>query len=210
MGVEFPLKHWRIDMHFVKDVLKRETFQRAHNEIQRKFDDNCWRSSLWAYPESQRKYINQSTMITSVSPDLEKIIWEEVGEYFPEGFAVRMEFLAYQCGSGLSRHKDHQLATAQIILNKGWDPDWGGCYIWEDEDTWGEGGDGVHKALYPRSNAMLIVDNNEKYAITPISPHAPEFRVCINIICYPTIDLPPEVRNYEDEHKDGFYYEDEG
>tara|TARA_B100000287_G_C20461410_1_gene713527 strand:+ start:67 stop:660 length:594 start_codon:yes stop_codon:yes gene_type:complete len=192
-------------MHFIKDVLKRETFLRAHDEIQGKFDDNCWRSSLWAYPESQRKYINQSTMITSVSSDLEKVIWEEVGEYFPEGFAVRMEFLAYQCGSGLSFHKDNQLATAQIVLNKTWDPDWGGCLIWEDEET---ENDGVHKALFPRSNAMLIVDDNEKYAITPISPHAPEFRVCINIICYPTIDLPPEVRNYEETHKDSVHYEE--
>ena len=205
MGVEFPLKYWRIYMHFIKDVLTNETFLRAHDEIQGKFDDNCWRSSLWAYPESQRRYINQSTMITSVSSELKEVILEEIGEYFPKGFAISMNFLAYQCGSGMSFHNDNQLATAQIILNKGWNPDFGGCWIWQDEET---EKDGIHKALFPRSNSMLIVDNNEKYAITTISPHSPEFRVCIEVVCHPTIELPPEERNYEETHKDSFHYEE--
>ena len=194
-------------MHFVKDVLTKETHTRALDEVQGKFDDNCWRSSLWAYPEHKTRYINQNTMITSVSSELKEVILEEICEYFPEGFAISMNFLAYQVGSGMSFHKDNQLATAQIILNKGWDPDFGGCWIWEDEET---KKDGIHKALFPRSNAMLIVDNNEKYAITTISTHSPEWRVCIEVICHPTLDEPPEIRNYEETHKDSYYYEGDG
>ena len=65
-------------------------------------------------------------------------------------------------------HDDNGRYGCTIYLNKEWDINWGGIFIWYDGEEL--------KALNPTYNMMVLNTHNEDLMVTTVSPFSDDFR----------------------------------
>jgi Rps23 Pro-64 3,4-dihydroxylase Tpa1-like proline 4-hydroxylase len=121
-------------------------------------------------------------MLANVSDELSELIHEEIKPYLPEHETIRCNFHLWQPLSGIAEHNDgHRKFGATIYLNEEWPPNAGGWFVWEDEETRQSG---IHKALIPTRNTMVLNDNHENHWVTSIAATPPDNRCSIQIWCF--------------------------
>ena len=169
-------------MRIINEALNEELFQKCKEELKSKFKERCWASSLVTWQPQLKQGISGSCMVANVSDELGELIHEEIRPYLPEHETIRCNFHLWQPLSGIAEHNDgHRNFGATIYLNEEWPPNAGGWFIWEDEETKQSG---IHKALIPTRNMMVLNDNHEKHWVTSIAATPPDNRCSIQIWCF--------------------------
>ena len=182
-------------MRIVNEVLSEELFQKCEEELKIKFKERCWSSSYLTWPSFLHQGITGSCLATDVSDELGELIHEEIKDYLPEHQIIRCNFHFWQPLSGIAQHNDeHHKFGATIYLNDEWPPNAGGWFIWEDEETRQSG---IHKALIPTRNMMVLNDNQEMHWVTSIAATPPDNRCSIQIWCFDKHDM---IDNIDQDH----------
>ena len=169
-------------MRIINEALNEELFRKCKEELKSKFRERCWSSSLVNWQPQLTQGITGSCMLANVSDELSELIHEEIRPYLPEHETIRCNFHLWQPLSGIAEHNDgHRKFGATIYLNDEWHPNAGGWFVWEDEETKQSG---IHKALVPTRNMMVLNDNQEKHWVTSIAATPPDNRCSIQIWCF--------------------------
>ena len=182
-------------MRIINEALNEELFQKCKEELKSKFKERCWASSLVTWQPQLKQGISGSCMVANVSDELGELIHEEIRPYLPKHEIIRCNFHLWQPLSGIAEHNDgHRNFGATIYLNEEWPPNAGGWFIWEDEETKQSG---IHKALIPTRNMMVLNDNHEKHWVTSIAATPPDNRCSIQILCFDKHDM---IDNIDQDH----------
>jgi len=169
-------------VRIINEALNEELFRKCKEELKSKFRERCWSSSLVNWQPQLTQGITGSCMLANVSEELSELIHEEIKPYLPEHETIRCNFHLWQPLSGIAEHNDgHRKFGATIYLNDEWPPNAGGWFVWEDEETKQSG---IHKALIPTRNTMVLTDNHEKHWVTSIAATPPDNRCSIQIWCF--------------------------
>lgn len=92
---------------------------------------------------------------------------------------LTFQYYVWDSHSGISLHNDYSYSFGSTIyLNKTFCPEDGGLFLWRDSECPTER---VYKALVPDENMMVLNDEKEYHLVTPVSPHAKEYRCTIQI-----------------------------
>ena len=182
-------------MRIINESLNEELFQKCKEELKSKFKERCWSSSLVTWQPQLKQGISGSCMVANVSDELGELIHEEIRPYLPEHETIRCNFHLWQPLSGIAEHNDgHRNFGATIYLNDEWPANAGGWFVWEDEETKQSG---IHKALIPTRNMMVLNDNHEKHWVTSIAATPPDNRCSIQIWCFDKHDM---IDNIDQDH----------
>ena len=174
-------------MRIINESLNEELFQKCKEELKSKFKERCWSSSLVTWQPQLKQGVSGSCMVANVSDELGELIHEEIRPYLPEHETIRCNFHLWQPLSGIAEHNDgHRNFGATIYLNEEWPANAGGWFVWEDEETKQSG---IHKALIPTRNMMVLNDNHEKHWVTSIAATPPDNRCSIQIWCFDKHDM---------------------
>ena len=169
-------------MRIINEALNEELFQKCKEELKSKFRERCWYSSLVNWQPQLTQGITGSCMLADVSEELSELIHEEIKPYLPEHETIRCNFHLWQPLSGIAEHNDgNRKFGVTIYLNDEWPSNAGGWFVWEDEETKQSG---IHKALIPTRNTMVLNDKHENHWVTSIAATPPDNRCSIQIWCF--------------------------
>lgn len=166
-------------MKIVKNALSEKLYLLLLFELEFKYKKHVWSSSTILWGEDIKKSIVGSTLITQVSEDLHIQIEDEIKEHLPSYDNLLCQFYIWQQNAGISSHTDGQYKFgATIYLNKQWDIDDGGFFIWKNKET------EELKVLSPERNTMVLNSDRETHLVTPVASNCKELRHTIQIWGY--------------------------
>ena len=161
-------------MKLYKDVLSRTTSVSVNAEILSASKEFRWGVGSWLWPEDIRTNVSGSVMELIASPMVRDLILKDIEHLIPPVDDFSIKFYAWQKNSGISWHHDgHAKFGATIYLNKEWDINDGGIFVYENE--------GELKAHLPTFNTMMVNENQMGHMVTPVSPFAKHDRYTIQI-----------------------------
>jgi Rps23 Pro-64 3,4-dihydroxylase Tpa1-like proline 4-hydroxylase len=165
-------------MKIINNILSKETFFEAIKELHENLNERKWSSSLFMWDESIHNGIKGSCMSSLVSPELCKKIEKDIKKHIPNNYSgLYMQFHVFQYYSGVAAHDDGtRTFGATIYLNKDWDVNWGGIFLWKENEK-----DEILKGVLPKPNMMVLNDETQIHMVTPISPDCKEPRISIQI-----------------------------
>jgi hypothetical protein len=181
-------------MKVFKNAIDKDFAEYCLNAIKKLSSSSVWSSSTLFWPEGIKKAITGSCVTSIVEDDIKEQILSRVREYLPENIKdISVMFYVWQQNSGISTHTDSGYNfAATIYLNPFWDIDWGGTFLFYDEDIdWGDDEDDAYKkilkdsdnwkVLIPECGTMVLNTSEKVHMVTPISPLSPELRYTIQI-----------------------------
>ena len=151
-------------MILIEDAITDDLYQKCIKEIDYKRYQNCWRSSTLTWGSQVKQGIVGSCIITSVSDTIHHLLEEELKSSLPEYNKLECQYYIWQPQSGISWHNDKEpdrLFGSTLYLNDEWYPDFGGWFIWEDNDG--------HHAILPKKKFLVVNDNYQHHCVTPVS-----------------------------------------
>ena len=121
--------------------------------------------------------------LTRHDPEMAEKIFFEVSPYLGEirDFNQQVTVMMYHWlnGSLINVHKDWEYKrAASIYLNKEWQARWGGLYFWSPED---DENAFLWSAVNPQARAMVVNDENQWHAVSPVADFAKQARMSIQI-----------------------------
>ena len=172
-------------MKIYKNVLPNDLYLECMEELESNSERSCWRTSSFTWNENIRRCVFGECLVSPVSESLTEKIEFEFKKYFPEYSRFEVSFYCWMSGGGICFHNDHthdKKCGATIYLNESWNPEWGGVFLWyenqEDESV------GKISALSPQFNNLIINDTFQKHMVTSISPLSPQIRISLQIWTY--------------------------
>jgi hypothetical protein len=174
---DVPDEAYGSTMKFFENVLSDDVLTLCDAERAAKLSGFGWRLSDFAWSKDILVGITGTCASTPVSVPLKKAIAGRISRYLPEHDDLLIQHYVWMRGSGISRHNDgkHRFG-ATIYLNRTWNSDYGGIFMWEPEDS---GGD--VRVACPTFNTMVLNDNRLIHSVTPVSTIAPEHRLTLQI-----------------------------
>lgn len=164
-------------MKIINNVLDQKTVVNALEELSGNFNERKWSSSLFMWDKEIHNGIKGSCMSALVSKKLSNEIELDIKKYLPNYSELYMQFHVFQYYSGVAVHDDGtRKFGATIYLNKRWDANWGGLFLWKDNEK-----DEIMKGVLPKPNMMVLNDERQMHLVTPISPDCEEPRCSIQI-----------------------------
>ena len=167
-------------MNLHHNVLSQDLLDSIYKELEYKTKEQCWFNNWYDWPKHLKDGYPGVTLQNYLSDDNHNRMISEIQHLFPKVHytQVTSQFYMWNRGSGIPRHEDpHYSFTATLYLNN-WDPDFGGWFIWKDEET---SKTGVYKAVYPIANSLMVSDRFEDHWVTQVTPNAPNPRVTIQL-----------------------------
>jgi hypothetical protein len=165
-------------MLIIKNAISDSTMNHVKNEINENLTRAVWASNEIIWSPDIMKGITGSTMIKIVGEGNKILLENELKKYLPEYTELTFQYYVWQKNSGISMHVDPKFKFgATVYLNKKWDFDYGGIFIFENFQN----DDPYFRAFCPEYNTLLISDKNEKHMVTPVSVIAPFPRITIQI-----------------------------
>ena len=82
----------------------------------------------------------------------------------PEHDELIFQYYIWQPQSGISWHTDEvsdRLFGATLYLNEEWHPDFGGWFIWKENNT--------YHTILPKKKFLIINNNYQHHCVTPVS-----------------------------------------
>lgn len=163
-------------MEVIRNSLSEELYNACVDDLGNKRYENVWKSSNICWPEFLSDGVLGTVLCTEVSEVLSRQISREIVEYIPEYESISCQYYIWQKNSGIKKHDDgtHKFG-ATIYLNKNWDIDNGGFFIWKDKFT------DELKVLSPEKNMMVLNSTEEEHLVTPLLPSSTDLRYTIQI-----------------------------
>jgi hypothetical protein len=164
-------------MKVFENVLSDDLLKLCDVERTAKLAGFGWKLSEFAWSKDIRVGITGICASAHVSAPLKKPIASHISSYLPDHDDLVIQHYVWMRGSGISWHNDGKFRFgATIYLNRTWNPDYGGIFMWEPEDS---GGD--LRAACPTFNTMVLNDKKLFHRVTPVSTNAPEYRLTLQI-----------------------------
>lgn len=162
-------------MQVHRNVLKPNTLDSILKEIDSGKKKNIWRPASLLWHRDLLATYSGECLTRNLSRDLVEDIMKDVQSFLPEHSATHMCMNMWLKGSGITFHNDANYAFgATIYLNKKWNPDDGGIFIWEV-------GRRQYRGVCPEFNTMVLNNLGQHHQVTAISPYAKENRISIQI-----------------------------
>ena len=164
---------------FMKHILNafpEHLIEKILLELNNRKKENCWRSSQQVWQSDILEGNLGSCLSAIVSEQLHQEITAFLKERIEGVEKYMIQFYIWQKGSGIGSHTDEGYKIgATLYLNKDWNINHGGTFIWEDSAT--------HelKALNPVFNSLVVNDEKETHLVTTVSSTAPEDRYTLQI-----------------------------
>lgn len=155
-------------MKIYQNVLSDSLIKECISDMNRKLHTQSWSSSNFVWAPNIKIGVQGSSLQCKITDDLSTRIQNELRHLLPKHDFVVCQYYMWQAGSGISKHNDskHEFG-ATIYLDRKWDPNWGGCFLY-----WEKGNDSeAVKGVFPRYNQMILNDDVEFHMVTPISPN---------------------------------------
>jgi hypothetical protein len=177
-------------MRVIKNSITPDLAQYCLEEIKRLQNVPIWQSSTVFWSEGIRKGITGSCIVTSTCDNIRNQILNQVGQCLPNTASdITTMFYIWQHNSGISKHTDPGYTfAATIYLNPYWDVDWGGNFLYYDNEIDWENNDKSYmsdhqnwKVVIPESGTMVLNNDQTLHMVTPLSPLSPELRYTIQI-----------------------------
>jgi Rps23 Pro-64 3,4-dihydroxylase Tpa1-like proline 4-hydroxylase len=172
-------------MKIYKNVLPNDLYLECMEELEFKSEKNCWQSSSFTWNEKIRECVFGECLISPVSKSLSEKIEFEFKKYFSEYNKFEVNFYCWMNGSGISFHTDsshNRKCGATIYLNESWSPEWGGVFLWYENEK--DQLVGKISGLSPQFNNLIINDTVQPHMVTSISPLSPQIRISLQIWTY--------------------------
>ena len=166
-------------MKIFDNVLDDSLFRDCVDELNEKVEEECWASSTMIWKPSLSQGLSGSCLSTEVSSFLVKKIEKQIKKYLPQYDSLFCQYQIFQPNAGIGFHNDgHKKFGATIYLNEEWDRNAGGWFIWSSPNIERRG---LHYALLPEKNLMVLNDTYEDHQVTAVSPLYPHSRYTIQI-----------------------------
>lgn len=163
-------------MKIYHDVLPKPLLKECVDEVLELMKERCWGSSMIRWHPTLKKGVVGDSVHTYVPEETKNKIIESIKEYFPQDSTYDMHYFVWLPNSGISEHNDGEHSYgATIYLNRAWDKNMGGIFLWDDGDPV------VMKAISPKFNMMVANDCHQTHMVTPVSPLATGPRFTIQI-----------------------------
>lgn len=166
-------------MILYKNVLSSDLLNDCINELENNKSQKCWQLSNFIWPNHILVGVTGICTISNISDQLQIRIKNELSslnELFSR-YRTYCQFYMWNAYSGISSHNDYIYQFgATIYLNKNWNIDHGGVFLWDEN--------GETLAKVPEYNSMMLNDSKQTHRVTTITPNAPEPRMTIQIWGY--------------------------
>jgi hypothetical protein len=164
-------------MKFFENVLSDDLLKACEVERAARLSGFGWKLSDFAWSKDILVGITGTCASTHVSAPLKTAIASHISRYLPEHDDLTIQHYVWMRGSGISRHNDGGYRFgATIYLNRTWNPDYGGIFMWEPD-----GSDGDLRVACPAFNTMALNDGKLFHRVTPVSQIAPEYRLTLQV-----------------------------
>ena len=151
-------------MILIEDAITNDLYQKCTNELNDKRYHNCWKSSSVTWDSGIKQGIVGSCIITDVSDIIQHLLEAELKSILPEHDELIFQYYIWQPQSGISWHTDEvsdRLFGATLYLNEDWHPDFGGWFIWKENNN--------YHTILPKKKFLIINNNYQHHCVTPVS-----------------------------------------
>ena len=151
-------------MILIEDAITNDLYQKCTNELNENRYLNCWSSSSVTWDSGIKQGIVGSCIITPVSDTICCLLEKELKLILPKHDKLIFQYYIWQPQSGISWHTDEEpdrLFGATLYLNDEWHPDFGGWFIWKENNT--------YHTILPKKKFLIINNNYQHHCVTPVS-----------------------------------------
>ena len=151
-------------MILIEDAITNDLYQKCTNELNEKRYHNCWKSSSVTWDSGIKQGIVGSCIITDVSDIIQNLLAAELKSILPDHDKLVFQYYIWQPQSGISWHTDEEsdrLFGATLYLNEDWHPDFGGWFIWKENNT--------YHTILPKKKFLIINNKYQHHCVTPVS-----------------------------------------
>tara|TARA_B100001113_G_scaffold289353_1_gene245277 strand:+ start:365 stop:850 length:486 start_codon:yes stop_codon:yes gene_type:complete len=148
-------------MRVVENALNEDVFSYCKKELESRLQE---KESWWV---SEGPYYTGSDIMASrILSETTQMITNELKRNIRDisKCNVSAKYMIWQPNSGINFHNDTGKGYGiTIYMNDVWDPDYGGWFVWQDNNTqeW--------KTILPQRNLMVVNDIQEFHSVTPVS-----------------------------------------
>ena len=154
-------------------VLTEEVLLDCENFLEDSLGENVWAVSELFWDDSLKVGDTGVVTMTNLPAELRHSVLRCIDSYVLPYAEAEVQLYVWHKNSGISMHDDNGRYGCTIYLNKEWDINWGGIFIWNDGEEL--------KALNPTYNMMVLNAENEDHMVTTVSPYSDDFRYSLQI-----------------------------
>ena len=167
-------------MKLIRNFLDDTVLQQCKLDLEDKIKKDIWYSNRNVWGAHLVLGLKGDVLGTAVDPSINNNIKEALTKHVPElcdvDTEVRSQYFQWKPSAGISMHSDHLFKfVATLYLNREWEVDYGGIFLWQDLDN-------ELRAQCPEYNAIMIDTDTLNHCVTPVTYAAPENRLTIQIL----------------------------
>jgi len=164
-------------MKIIQNALSDELIHQCIHDLDCIKSERIWGSSLINWHKTILQNVTGSCLVTDIkNEELMDKLEEELNPILPYSEKIHFQYYIWQKNSAISAHTDESYKFgATIYLNKEWDINYGGLFIWEEKRT------KKLNAVVPKFNQLVLNGTGELHLVTPIGFNVPTDRYTIQI-----------------------------
>ena len=148
-------------MRIIHDAVSEDLIDRCLDEIAKKRKQDVWGISKWKWDAKLTSGFKMFCFSSRPETYQYNDLRNELTQYF-ETIPTNINYHLWLPGSGINWHDDKaSLYGATLYLNT-WEPEKGGVFMWREKLT------GELKCIHPQRNMLMINEQGEDHAVTPI------------------------------------------
>lgn len=113
-------------------VLTEEVLLNCENFLENSLGENVWAVSELFWDDSLKVGDTGVVTMTNLDGDLKQSVLECLEHHVLPYREAEVQLYVWHKNSGISMHDDNGRYGCTIYLNKEWDINWGGIFIWDD------------------------------------------------------------------------------
>ena len=169
-------------MKIHENVLSLALLKKCSEELAAYQESQAWAISNISWPSFLQEGIRGIISLRYLSDETALEVNKALKKYFSKmdsDYEVTYQYYIWNKLAGITNHNDaHVSVGATLYLNKKWDANWGGLYVWKDKD---EEKEYKLNAICPKQNMLVINDEHEMHLVTPTASTIPYPRITIQI-----------------------------
>jgi|TARA_R110001592_G_scaffold11657_10_gene57201 hypothetical protein len=154
-------------------VLTEEVLLDCENFLENSLGENVWAVSELFWDDSLKIGVTGNVTMTNLPAELRHSVLRCIDPHVLPYAKAEVQLYVWHKNSGISMHDDNGRYGCTIYLNREWDINWGGIFIWNDGEEL--------RALNPTYNMMVLNAENEDHMVTMVSPYSDDFRYSLQI-----------------------------
>jgi hypothetical protein len=162
-------------MKIFQKVLTPDTLELVLGEFDRLKNFQCWSPSHGTWESGLTDPFIGQCIATTPSDNVKEVLTEELVRFLPSFDNLTVQYYRWYRNSGIAWHNDNAYKFgATIYLNTVWNIDYGGLFIWQDDDR-------RFSVQIPELNTMILNDKKQGHMVTAISNNVPYDRLTVQI-----------------------------